>query len=86
MLLSITEKCRMGCSHCMDDARADCDKFMTKEMFEKAVDFNFKYDKTIGITGGEPTEHPLFWEFMDIVVDKAPDPCAITIMTNGMNL
>lgn len=40
MLLSITEKCRMGCSHCMDDARPDCDKFMTKEMFEKAIEFN----------------------------------------------
>ena len=52
MLLSITEKCRMGCSHCMDDARADCDKFMTRKMFKRAVDFNFTYDPTLTITGG----------------------------------
>ena len=86
MLLSITEKCRMGCSHCMDDARPDCDKFMTKEMFEKAIEFNYKYDKTLTITGGEPTEHPQFWEFMKILAERMTSSQVCTIATNGMNL
>lgn len=86
MLISITEKCRMGCSHCMDDARPDCENHMTREIFEKAVDFNFEYDLTITITGGEPTEHPQFWEFMDILVGKMESCHAATICTNGMNI
>ena len=39
MIISITEKCRMGCSHCIDDARPDSDKFMTLETFKKALAF-----------------------------------------------
>lgn len=87
MLISITEKCRMGCSHCMDDAKADCDKFMTEDMFRKAIDFNLKYDPSITITGGEPTEHPMFWEFMDIIAEKVSRHklFAVSICTNGMN-
>lgn len=88
MLISITEKCRMGCSHCMDDAKADCNKFMSEEIFRKAIDFNLKYDPTITITGGEPTEHPKFWEFMDIIAEKIAKKgsIALTVTTNGMNL
>lgn len=86
MLLSITEKCRMGCSHCMDDARADCDKFMTRKMFKRAVDFNFTYDPTLTITGGEPTEHPQFWELLKIVADRMNTKQVCSITTNGMNL
>jgi MoaA/NifB/PqqE/SkfB family radical SAM enzyme len=71
----------------MDDARADCDKFMTEDMFRKVIDFNLKYDPTITITGGEPTENPNFWKFMDIVADKISKRPSIfvTVCTNGMN-
>lgn len=86
MLISITEKCRMGCTHCMDDAKPDCDRFMSEETFRKALDFNLKYDKSITITGGEPTEHPQFWEFMSIVADKLQYNQVASVTTNGMNL
>lgn len=85
MLVSITNKCRMGCSHCMDDARADSEEFMTLEMFKKAIAFNFKYDFSLTITGGEPTEHPLFWDFMDIVADYASKTNVVSVISNGMN-
>ncbi len=85
MLICITEKCRMGCSHCMDDARADSDKFMTKETFEKAIEFNSRYDDSFMITGGEPTEHPDFWDFMDILVSKMSSKQFVVVLTNGMN-
>lgn len=85
MVISITEKCRMGCTHCMDDARADSDKFMTKETFIKALRFNLKYDRSITITGGEPTEHPQFWEFMGIVADELKFNQIASICSNGMN-
>lgn len=86
MLISITERCRMGCSHCMDDARADSEKFMTREMFEKAIEFAITHDIFIGITGGEPTEHPQFWDYMNILVNKLPNRYGVTVFTNGMNI
>ena len=85
MLVSITEKCRMGCSHCMDDALPDCENHMSMEMFIKAIDFNFKYDKTITITGGEPTENPLFWHMMNVLAEKMTSYQVATVTTNGMN-
>jgi MoaA/NifB/PqqE/SkfB family radical SAM enzyme len=76
----------MGCSHCMDDARADSDKFMSLETFKKALAFNLKYDNSITLTGGEPTEHPQFWEFMDIIAETLTFGKICTVTTNGMNL
>ena len=86
MLISITEKCRMGCSHCMEDAKPDNENFMSFEMFKKVVDFNFQYDFTITITGAEPTEHPMFWEFMDYLAGYIGKNNIVTVVTNGMNL
>lgn len=86
MLISITEKCRMNCPHCMDDAKCDSDRFMSFETFKKVVEFNNRYDLSMTITGGEPTEHPQFWEFMDYVVDKSYETNAITVVSNGQNL
>lgn len=86
MLLSITEKCRMGCTHCMDDAKADCNKFMSYDVFKRAIEFNFQYDKTLTITGGEPTEHPDFWKLMYTVAHKMKSDEITTVTTNGMNL
>lgn len=86
MLISITEKCRMNCPHCMDDARADSDKFMTFDTFKDAVAFNDKYDKFTMITGGEPTEHPEFWNFLEYCINQKTTTSSITVVTNGMNL
>lgn len=86
MLLSITNKCRMGCPHCMDDALPTGNQFMDLQTFMDALDFNFKYDFNIIVTGGEPTEHPSFWMYMSIMTSrlKAGSSCVIT--TNGMNM
>ena len=80
MLICITEKCRMGCSHCMDDARADLDKFMTRETFKKAIEFNSRYDNSFLITGGEPTLHKGFKEIVNHCVARKG---RIDIVTNG---
>ena len=88
MLIHITEKCSMGCSHCMDDARAD-GKHMPLDIFEKAVDFVIRNNIYHGlvITGGEPTEHPEFPMFMGYLVAslaKKNLQSIITVTTNGM--
>ena len=76
----------MNCPHCMDDARCDSDKFMTFDTFKKAVEFNNKYDFSMTITGGEPTEHPQFWEFIEYAVENSNRFSAITVASNGQNL
>lgn len=88
MLIHITEKCSMGCSHCMDDARAD-GKHMPLDVFEKAVDFVIRNNIYHGlvITGGEPTEHPEFPMFMGYLIAslaKKNLQSIITVTTNGM--
>ena len=87
MLISITNKCRMNCPHCLDDALPDNEDFMSFETFLHAIDFNNKYEvlNHIMITGGEPTEHPDFWKFLGYLVETARPSTIITVTSNGMN-
>lgn len=87
MLLCITEKCSMGCPHCMDDAKPD-GQHMTLETLEKAMDFIIenKIYHSIIVTGGEPTEHPVFPMFMGYIIaalEKYSLKSIITVTTNG---
>lgn len=87
MLLCITEKCSMGCSHCMDDAKPD-GQHMTLKTLEKAMDFIIrnKIYHSIIVTGGEPTEHPVFPMFMGYIIaslEKHNLKSIITVTTNG---
>lgn len=87
MLLKITEACSMGCTHCMNDAKPD-GKHMTLKTFEDSLNFlirNHAYH-SIFITGGEPTEHPVFPMFMGYAIaalNKIHVPKVLTITTNG---
>ena len=86
MLIKITKSCANGCSHCMNDARA-CKEHMTKETFIDALKFCQKYDNNfLGdlISGGEPTEHPFFLEFLDIYYTFYNDKERMcSVLTNG---
>lgn len=90
MLISISEKCRMNCPHCMDDAKPvgnDMDEATFKKAFEFGLNLN---DVSFTITGGEPMDHPDFWNFLDIVLNMASPkvsknhPIIIAVTTNGM--
>ena len=87
MMIYITEKCSMGCPHCIDDAKPD-GQHMTFETLEKVMDFVIKSKiyRSIIITGGEPTEHPEFSMFMGYIMGrlaKLKEKCIITVTTNG---
>lgn len=81
MIIAITEHCTMDCTHCCMNASTD-GKHMSKEIFLKALDFyqqfNFPF---INISGGEPTDHPLFEEFMDEILKRK---LILTILSNGL--
>ena len=52
----------MTCDHCCFSCGAVGDD-MTSEVFRAACELATDYDETITLGGGEPTIHPLFWEF-----------------------
>ena len=86
MLLQVTTKCHMNCTHCFVDANPNGQN-MTDETFENFLKFlstiDPKFRKMIPIllTGGEPLEHPKLFEWMDKLYKYSS---FLLIATNGM--
>jgi len=80
MLVRITEKCNMGCSHCMIDAGPN-GKHMTEGVYEQTLKL-IKEIKLpiIMLTGGEPTLHPLLIPFIELAEKQK---IKILILSNG---
>lgn len=82
MMIKITAKCSMGCSHCMNDAKAT-GGHMTFDTFKQVIAFQNKYGGPFCmITGGEPSEHPDFKMFIEYAVQNTN--AFITVATNGL--
>jgi len=89
VLVKLTNRCSLGCTHCSEDA-TPLGAHMTWETFEKTLDAVRRMECTMELfglpifmllSGGECTEHP------DIVrMVKACIACdfCVTIITNGM--
>ena len=91
MIISITESCHMGCSHCMDDARP-CDKHMSMRTFQDAISFFNQFGGIeCLITGGEPTDNPEWIKMLEYALEHAHGSTGtgiahITLTTNAMNI
>lgn len=73
----------MGCSHCMNSATKD-GKHMVWTVYKAALDFVKKYGTPIIIlTGGEPTEHPDFLDYLWYALKTCPDNI-VCVTTNGL--
>lgn len=83
MMIKITEKCSMGCIHCMNNATPN-GKHMDFDIFQRVVSFQKQYGGPFCIiTGGEPTEHPEFMSFLCYAANQLYG-CYITVTTNGV--
>lgn len=83
MMIKITQKCSMGCTHCMNDSGPN-GKHMSFETFKYAIDFQNQYGApNVMITGGEPFEHPEVLRFIDYAVRNVRN-AVIEIATNGL--
>lgn len=81
MLLQITNCCRMACPHCLDDATPYA-PHMTEDTCRNAVSFaNNSGDMMLIVSGGEPTEHPRFFDLCRIVSQSG---IYFSICSNGM--
>lgn len=87
MMIKITERCTMSCSHCMNNATSD-GRDMSIEIFRDTLEFLRRNNlgKMLIISGGEPTEHRDFDTIMKTLFDfqkKSNYFKIITITTNG---
>lgn len=91
MMIKITERCTMGCKHCLNNAQPD-----GKDMDEITLldCLEFLKQNNIGrflvLSGGEPTEHRNFDKMMDTLIKWCTNNqgyiCILTITTNGENI
>lgn len=82
MLINITQKCTLRCPHCMQNASPERTEMMTEVTFQKALEFAKQIKAhIINISGGEPTIHPLFFDFLDRALDR--DFVAVSVLSNG---
>lgn len=78
----ITNRCQMGCPHCMQDARPD-GRLMTDETIEQVLDFcREARPLVVSVTGGEPTEHPRWAEMTRELLRMKP-VALVNVLTNG---
>lgn len=86
MLIQITNRCYMGCAHCLQDSKPDGPD-MTMETFRKALDFgDFLNVRVYLFSGGEPTCNDNFLEMCREFNDRqraSSSPSAFLIATNG---
>lgn len=92
MHLKITNRCGMGCTHCMENSLPLTDTFMTMETFRAALAFTRRIEEAawmlgcapaILLSGGEPTEHPEIVEMLSLLVKERFVP---VLISNGMFL
>ena len=72
----------MGCPHCMQESNPN-GKHMTDETFEQVLQFvKDAQPMVVNVSGGEPTEHPLWKAFSRRLLD-VKSVMALSILTNG---
>lgn len=90
--IMINKVCNLKCPYCFANEYVNCNNVdnpsnMTLDDFKKAIEFSLYNNPNprIGIIGGEPTLHPRFSEFMELLIcDSRIDN--VILFTNGVNL
>jgi len=85
MIIMLTYRCSLDCDYCMIDAVSPTGEHMSKETLDAALAlFEHMGANVLGIAGGEPLEHPDFWEIIEGIRKKATKQgFAAKVATNG---
>jgi tetraether lipid synthase len=84
-IIEITNHCNLECPICIVQNRNNY--HMSREEFGSTIDGIIEKEgnlDTVNLSGGEPTIHPLFLEFLDIA--KRPEISRVSISTNGLRI
>jgi len=82
MYIQITSRCNMKCAHCCGNYTAK-GVDMTRDMFLAAAELAEDHGEYVTIGGGEPTLHPLFWDFIGIMLGHEQGRGSVHVITNG---
>lgn len=88
MILTLTNKCSMGCTHCMSSCTENGES-CSEQAWKDNIDFAVKnrlYANVVLISGGEPLEHPDALRFIGMAIDSFPRNTPIILTTNGVPL
>lgn len=81
MLIQITNKCLMGCRHCLNNSTPDGEHMPLSTWYVCLQHVRDVGSKVVIISGGEPTEHP---NWSSMVEDACRNFWHVVIATNGM--
>lgn len=82
MLIRVTDKCTMGCIHCMIDKSSPKGEHMTLETFDKALLLSYLLGaRFIILSGGEPFDHPAIF---DIIAKTQAHGFITMVASNGL--
>ena len=86
----LTDGCNLDCPYCFAHefvVKSRPKYQITMEQFRRILDFILLdgTDRHVGLIGGEPSIHPLFGEFLDVIEDE-PRIDYVVIYTNGIAL
>ena len=84
-IIEITNHCNLECPICIVQNRNNY--HMSREEFGATIDGIIEKEgnlDTVNLSGGEPTIHPLFLEFLDIA--RRPEISRVSISTNGLRI
>ena len=82
MIINITQHCTLYCPHCMQNAGPERNEMMSKDTFIQALRFAKNIgSKVVMISGGEPTSHPDFFDFLKVLVNS--DFVSVSVLSNG---
>ncbi len=84
-IVEITDFCNLECPVCIVNNQYS--NHMSQEDFQGIIDLLLKAEgslETITLSGGEPTSHPLFWEFVELAT--RPEIGRVSVVTNGIRI
>lgn len=82
MLIRITNKCTMGCSHCLIESSSPDGEHMSLEKFDEALRVtHLLHSRVVVISGGEPFEHP---DIFSIIAETKNREFVTIVTSNGL--
>ena len=82
MYIQITTRCNMKCAHCCG-SYTEKGTDMSRDVFLAAVQEAEARGEFVTIGGGEPTLHPLFWDFIGLALAHEDSKGSVHVITNG---
>jgi len=82
MILMLTNRCEMGCSHCMHSCVSEGID-IDFSIFSQFLEFKKGFNGPILLSGGEPTLHPYWHQFAEHLLN---DGHVVYILSNGLFL